>query len=134
MSYNLFRKMSRYGVVSRSDTKNDLPALHYFLKNNVARRVVQKRRVFYELTEKALPLLEKRRQVLLHEASLLKQLIPHGKVYRALLEDLRFLDEKNPQAEYFRLLGDWHLLRPVVSSQLALAQLRYYQALGFSSR
>jgi hypothetical protein len=59
-------------------------------------------------------------------------LTPHAKLYRALLEDLRFLDEKNPKAEEFRLLGDWHLMRPVVSSQLKLAQMRFYWEQGLA--
>lgn len=133
MSYSLFNKMSRWGVLSRAEAKNDLLALRSLLKNNVIRRVVRKGRIFYELTEKAIPLLEERRHVLLHEAALLKHLVPHGKFYRALLEDLRFLDEKHPRAGHFRLLGDWHLLRPVVSSQLTLAQMRYYREQGLSS-
>lgn len=127
MSYSLFNKMSHFGVLPRSAVRNDLGDLRYLLKNGVVRKVVRKGRVFYELTEKALPLLDDYRQVLLHKAALLNRLTPHAKLYRALLEDLRFLDEKNPKAEEFRLLGDWHLMRPVVSSQLKLSQMRFYR-------
>lgn len=119
--------MSHFGVLPRSAVRNDLGDLRYLLKNGVVRKVVRKGRVFYELTEKALPLLDDYRQVLLHKAALLNRLTPHAKLYRALLEDLRFLDEKNPKAEEFRLLGDWHLMRPVVSSQLKLSQMRFYR-------
>lgn len=127
MSYSLFNKMSHFGVLPRSAVRNDLGGLRYLLKSGVVRKVVRKGRVFYELTEKALPLLDDYRQVLLHKAALLNRLTPHAKLYRALLEDLRFLDEKNPKAEEFRLLGDWHLMRPVVSSQLKLSQMRFYR-------
>lgn len=132
MSYSLFNKMSHFGVLSRSAVKNDRGGLRYLLKNGVTRKVVRKGRVFYELTEKALPLLDDYRQVLLHKAALLNRLTPQAKLYRALLEDLRFLDEKNPKAEEFRLLGDWHLIRPVVSSQLKLAQMRFYREQGLA--
>ncbi len=132
MMYNLFNKMSHFGALPRSAVRNDRADLRYLLKNGLARKVVRKGRVFYELTEKALPLLDNYRQVLLHKAALLNRLTPHAKLYRALLEDLRFLDEKNPKAEEFRLLGDWHLVRPVVSSQLKLAQMRFYREQGLA--
>lgn len=132
MICNLFYKMSHLGALPRSAVRNDQANLRYLLKNGLARQVVLKGRVFYELTEKALPLLEEYRQVLLHKASLLNRLTPHAKIYRALVNDLRFLDEKNPRAEEFRLLGDWHLTRPVVPSQLKLAQMRYYRQQGLS--
>lgn len=132
MSYNLLYKMSHFGALSRSDVKNDRSDLRYFLKNGLVRRVVRKGWVFYELTEKSLPLLDECRQVFLHKAALLNRLTPHSKLYRALLGDLRFLDENNPKAEEFRLLGDWHLMRPVVSSQLKLSQMRYYREQAIS--
>jgi hypothetical protein len=132
MKLYLFNKMSHFGALPRSAVKNDRACLRYLLKNGVARRVVRKGRVFYELTEKALPLLDDYRQVLLHKAALLHRLTPHAKLYRALLEDLRFLDEKNPKAEEFRLLGDWHLVRPIVSSQLKLSQMRFYREQGLA--
>lgn len=132
MLLHLFNKMSHFGALPRSAVKNDRAGLRYLLKNGVARKVVRKGRVFYELTEKALPLLDDYRQVLLHKAALLNRLTPHAKLYRALFEDLRFLDEKNPKAEEFRLLGDWHLMRPVVSSQLKLAQMRFYREQGLA--
>lgn len=132
MSYNLLQKFSHFGVLPRHATKNDEEELAYFLKNGLVRRVPKKGRVFYELTEKSLPLLEEYRQVLRHKAALLYQLTPHARFFRALLEDLRFLDEKNPRAEEFRLLGDWHLMRPVATSQLKLSQMRYYREQGLA--
>jgi hypothetical protein len=132
MSFNLLEKMSHFGASPRSAVRNQRSDLRYLLKNGLARKAVRKGRVFYELTEKALPLLEDYREMLLHKAALLNRLTPHAKLYRALLEDLRFLDEKNPRAEEFRLLGDWHLLRPVVPSQLKLAQMRYYREQGLA--
>ncbi len=132
MYYNLLNKMSRFGVLPREAVKNEMSDLRYLLKNGFARRALKKGRVFYELTEKSLPLLDDCRNVLLHKASLLGRLIPHSRLYRALLEDLRFLDEKNPQTEEYRFLGDWHLRRAVVASQLSLAQMRYYRENDFS--
>src|SRR5262245_46387656 len=130
MYYHLIEKMSQFGVLPRNAVKNDRSGLQYLLKNRFARRVSRKGRIFYELTAKALPLLDEYRQVLLHKASLGSLLSPHAKFYHALLEDLRFLDEKNPRAPKFRLLGDWHLKRPVASSQLKLSQMRYYREQG----
>lgn len=131
MKYNLFYKLSHFGALSRDVVKNDVSDLRYLLKNDFVQRVSKKGRVFYELTEKSLPLLEEYRQVLLHEAAFQNKLTPHAKFYRALLGDVRFLDEKNPRAEKFQLLGDWHLTRPVVPSQLKLSQMRYYREQGF---
>lgn len=130
MSYSLLKKLSRFGVLPRGATKNDEEDLHYLLKNDFIRKVPKRGRVFYELTEKSLPLLEEYRQVLQHKVSLLHRLTPHAKLYRALLGDLRFLNDRNPRVEEFRLLGDWHLTRPVMASQLKLAQMRFYREQG----
>lgn len=132
MKQNLFEKFGRFGVLPRDSVRNDLSELRYLLKNNFARKAHKKGRVFYELTQKSLPLLEECRQVLLHKATLQSQLTPHSRFYRALLGNLRFLNEKNPCAREFQLLGDWHLMRPVVSSQLKLSQMRYYREQGLS--
>ncbi len=130
--YNLLEKFSHFGVLPRAAVKNQEDDLRPLLWCHFVRKVPKKGRVFYELTEKSLPLLEEYRQVLQHKASLLRKLTPHAKFYRALLEDLRFLDETNPRAEEFRFLGDWHLTRPVMASQLKLSQMRYYREHGLS--
>ena len=128
---NLLYKFSRFGVLPREAVKNDVLNLRYLLKNGLVRKVLKKGRVFYELTEKSLPLLEDCRNVLLHEASLMSRLTPNSRFFQSLVKDLRFLDEKHPRAEDYRLLGDWHLQRPVVAGQLALSKMRYYRQRGF---
>lgn len=129
---NLLEKLSRYGVLQRGAVKNDLPSLRRFLRQKLVRKVPKRGRVFYEVTEKALPLLEVYRRLLLHKAELGHLLTPHAKLYRALLNDLRFLDENHPLARQFQLLGDWQLKRPVVAGQIVLARERFYRAQGLS--
>ena len=131
MNKSLLEKLFNFGVLPRSAVKNDRERLKDLLHRKFVRRVSRKGRVFYELTEKSLPLLEEHRQVLFHQTRLQFKLTPHAKLYRALLGELRFLDEKNPGAARYRLLGDWHLTRPVAPSQLELAKLRYYESQGF---
>lgn len=126
----LLEKFFHLGVLSRDEVRNDLFPLRDLLHKKFIRRVSKKGRVFYELTEKAMSLVEEHRQVLLHKAKLLAQVQPHAKLYRALLGELRLLNEKNLGADDYRLLGDWQLTRPTVPSQLALAKLRYYQEQG----
>ncbi|HEX5034228.1 MAG TPA: hypothetical protein VFW62_07095 [bacterium] len=130
MSDKFFKKLSHFGVLSREETKNDPVVLQSLLRKYLVQKVFKKGRVFYALTDKALPLLEELRQVLLHQAALRGQLSPRDSFYKALLGDLRFLNEKHFQAEAFRFLGDWHLTRPAVSSQLKLSQMRYYAEHG----
>ena len=130
MSYNSLEKFSNFGVLPREAVRNDASALRFLLRNDFVHKVYQKGRVYYELTAKALPLLEDYRQILLHQASLHYRLTPQSQFYRALLGDLRFLNEQHPLAEAYRLLGDWHLTRPVVASQLKLSQMRYYRNQG----
>ncbi len=84
-------------------------------------------RLFYELTDKALPLLERQRIKLLEDARMQSLIDERSTFFRALLEDVRFLDEKSPEAEDYIFLGDWQLTRPVVLSQLELAKLRFYR-------
>lgn len=131
--YKLFSKLARAGVLHREELKNDLYVLRSLVDQAFVKKAYKKGKVFYELTEKALPLLERHRKVLLEQAKTLAELSPRSKVYRALLEDLRFLDEKNPRSQDFLFLGDWQLQRPVVPSQLKLAQYRYYQKQGLAA-
>ncbi len=126
MKKQLLGKLSRFGVLPRSDVRNDLAALRGLMRQKLVRKVCQKGRVFYEVTENALPLLECYRKLLFHKAELLKQMTPNAKFYRALLENLRFLDERHPLAAAFQFLGDWELKRPVVPGQLKLSQNRFY--------
>ena len=127
----LLDKMFQFGVLSRDSVRNNSLELTDLLRKKFVRKVFKKGRVFYELSEKALSLVEEHRHILLHRSKLLLQLQPHAKFYRALLGELRFLDEKHPQAGDYQLLGDWQLTRPAVPSQLELSKLRYYQSQGF---
>lgn len=126
----LFEKMAKEGVVHREVTKNDLPSLHFLLKQGFATRLYKKGKVFYGLTEKSLHLLENHRQVLLSQALLLHQMHSKSQFYWALLEDLRFFDDKKSEAQDFKFLGDWQLHRPPDKYQLALAQERFFEGMS----
>ncbi|HCU25120.1 MAG TPA: hypothetical protein DF383_08885, partial [Deltaproteobacteria bacterium] len=78
MSYNLFSKLSRFGVLTRTDVKNGASELQALLRRCFVTKVSKKGRVFYALTDKALPLLEDYRQLLLSKASLQYQLTPNN--------------------------------------------------------
>ena len=130
MSYlesRLLTKFARLGVLHREAVKNDLSALRRLVRAGFVQKVYKSGRVFYELTERALPLLESQRKKLLEEVAMRAHLDSRNKVYDALSKDVRFLDEKRPEAKAFLFLGDWQLHRPVVPSQLELAKLRFYQ-------
>ena len=120
----LFARFSRYGVLRREEVKNDLAALHSLVRAGLVQRAMKSGRVFYELTEQSLPLLEQQRRILLEELRLRSLLDPR---LVPLTDDVRFLDEQSPEADVFRLLGDWQLKRSVVASQLELAKLRFFR-------
>ncbi|OGQ07299.1 MAG: hypothetical protein A3G32_04820 [Deltaproteobacteria bacterium RIFCSPLOWO2_12_FULL_40_28] len=123
----LLEKLFQFGVLPRNAVKNYPSGLKDLLHKKLVQKASKKGRVFYELTKKALPLAEEYRLMLFHKTKLQVQLTPHAKFYRALLGELRFLNDKHPLALKYQLLGDWQLTRPVVPSQLKLAKLRYYQ-------
>ncbi|EKD42556.1 MAG: hypothetical protein ACD_73C00107G0001 [uncultured bacterium] len=127
---SLLAKFSKYGVLHRDVVRQDQTSLKRFLNLGFSQKIYQRGQVFYELTQKALPLLENYRKILLEEASLMALLCPWSKVYTALLDDVRFLDSENPKAQDFLFLGDWQLKRPVVASQLELSKYRYYEKRG----
>lgn len=126
----ILEKLLHFGVVSRDQVRNDHTLLRRFLRFGFVKKVSKRGRVFYELTNKALPLMDDYRQILLQNARIRQRLAPQSKFYQALLEDIRFLDEYHPEAEDFRLLGDWQLKRPIVESQIELAKQRYYYSQG----
>ena len=123
---NILKRFARFGVVHREAVKNDHAALKHLINQGFARKAYRSGRVFYELTEKALPLLECQRRKLLEDARMHAIIDERSAVHRALLDDVRFLNEKNPEARRFLFLGDWQLKEPVVYSQLQLSQLRFY--------
>ncbi|MFA4972244.1 MAG: hypothetical protein WC683_06495 [bacterium] len=124
---SIIRRFARHGVLHREAVKNDLAALNQLIHQGFVRKAYKSGRLFYELTEKALPLLERQRIKLLEDARMHSLIDGQSAFFRALLEDVRFLDEASPEAEDFIFLGDWQLNRPVVSSQLELAKLRFYR-------
>ncbi|MDP2600213.1 MAG: hypothetical protein Q8P84_05705 [Deltaproteobacteria bacterium] len=127
----LFSKFASFGVVARGEVKNDLPLVRGLIKERLLKKVYKKGCVFYELTEKALPLLEEYRHKLLAEARLQYHLYPRRRqFYGPLLEDVRFLDDAAPDAEDFRFLGDWRLQEPPLPAQLELSQWRFYHERG----
>ena len=123
---NILKRFARFGVVHREAVKNDQAALKHLISQGFARKAYRSGRVFYELTEKALPLLECQRRKLLEDARMHAIIDERSAIHRALLDDVRFLNEKNPEARRFLFLGDWQLKKPVVYSQLQLSQLRFY--------
>jgi len=123
---NILKRFARFGVVHREAVKNDHAALKHLINQGFARKAYRSGRVFYELTEKALPLLECQRRKLLEDARMHALIDERSAVHRALLDDVRFLNEKNSEAQKYIFLGDWQLKKPVVKSQLLLSQLRFY--------
>ncbi len=131
MKSNVFAKLTTSGVVARERVKNDLQPVGSLVRQQLLKKIYKKKRVFYELTEKSLPLLNHFRLQLLEEARLRFFLYPRRQeFYRALLEDVRFFDSSKEEAEEFCFLGDWRLNMPPTKSQLQLAQLRFYQDQG----
>jgi hypothetical protein len=128
LSYqSIVKRFSRHGVLHREAVKNDRVALGRLVRKGFVRKAYRSGRLFYELTEKALPLLEGQRMKLLEDARMHALIEGQSAFFRALLEDVRFLDEASPEAEAFVFLGDWQLNRPVVPAQLELARLRFYR-------
>lgn len=123
---SLLAKFARHGVLHREAVKNEMAALKRLLRGGFVSKIYKQGRVFYELTEKTLPLLDHHRKKLLAEVEIRATLPKAPAFYSALLEDVRFVDEKSPEAKEFLLLGDWQLARPLVPAQLALAKHRFY--------
>ncbi len=133
MISKILSKSSEFGVVPRSMVKNELVALNRLIRQGLVRKVWKKGYVFYELTSASLPVLDILRCQKLQEAQLRALLYPQRQAfYRALLQDIRFLDITNSEANYFRFLGDWRLHSTPTHSQLALSQLRFYQQRGLA--
>ncbi len=124
---NIMRRFACYGVLHREAVKNDRTALGQLIRRGFAQKAYRSGRLFYELTEKALPLLECQRIKLLEDAQMHLLIEDGSAFFRALFDDVRFLDETSPEAQDFIFLGDWQLRRPVVPSQLLLSQLRFYR-------
>lgn len=122
---NLLNIIARFGILHRDQVRNDIAAARFFLRRGFLKKAHVHGKVFYQLTPKALPLLEDHRLSLLFTARAGARLFPRARLYRALLGDLRFLPEDHPEAQRFLLLGDWQLTRPVTATRLELAQWRY---------
>lgn len=128
--YKLFRQLARQGVLHRNEVQGYEAALACLQRAGLVVRVPKRRRVYYELTPRALEQVEKYRQQLVKELETRAALFPRSKVYQALLEDIRFLNKTKPEAQEFILLGDWQLTLPVRKNQLRLAQYRFYEKRG----
>jgi hypothetical protein len=124
---NIIKRFSRDGALHREAVKNNVETIKKLLIHGFIKKVYLYKKVFYELTEKSLPLLELQRKVLLEEIKIAATLYKSPSIFHALLEDVRFLDENHEIAQQCKFLGDWQIKRPVVPSQLTLAKLRYYQ-------
>jgi len=126
--YNLstFSQFARLAVLTRDETRNYMVEVKTLLHQGYARKLHVRGRVFYALTNKALPLLEDYRQSLLFSAKVEARLHKRSYFYKALLTDLRFLDEKCKEARNYLFLGDWQLQRPVTELQLNLAKQRFW--------
>ena len=95
----LFTRFARYGVLHREQVKNDILALDRLINLGFVCKVYNSGRVFYELTEAAIPPLEQYRKKLLEEARLCLALNRNSQVFDSILGDLRFLDDSNPDAD-----------------------------------
>lgn len=124
---NIIRRLARNGVLHRDEAKNDIEAIERLVYHGLLRKVHRGKKVFYELTELSVPVLELWRKVLLEEVRVLAFLHKPPSIFHVLLDDVRFLDEGHVVAGQFKFLGDWQLQRPVVSAQLELSKMRYYQ-------
>ena len=128
MVTGLMHKFAHFGVLSRGAVKNNLVEVRSLVRHRLLKKTYKKGRVFYELTERSLPVLDSVRVQLLEEAKLRRQLYPRRKsMYQALLEDVRFLDTSKKESQDFLFLGDWRLGYEPVVPQLKLSQLRFYQ-------
>lgn len=124
---NTIRRLARNGVLHRDEAKNDVKVIERLAYHGLLRKVHRGRKVFYELTELSVPVLELWRKALLEEVRVLAFLHKSPSIFHVLLDDVRFLDEDHVVAEQFKFLGDWQLQRPVVPAQLELSKMRYYR-------
>ena len=122
-----FEKLVKNGVANPTDLRNFFAELLSLQRQGL---VVKKRKgakVYYELSDSALPLLNTYREMLLNEAKVEAYLRPKNQQLKALLEDLRFLNPRTETAEKYKFLGDWQLKYPVLPNHLKLAHLKYYE-------
>ena len=129
---NLFRRFAVYGVLHRDEVRGNEAAVDKLTRLKFVQKVLKRGRVYYELTPKAVQPLELHRKSLLGKVEFRSSLHPKSKVYKALLEDVRFLNTKKVAAQEFQFLGDWQLTLPVRRHQLGLARLRYYEERGLA--
>lgn len=115
------------GVVDAATWRSGTTELRDLLRHGWLVRRRKGRRVFYEWSSAAIPLLDQYRLTYLHQAQAERFLHPRSRQLKALLEDLRFLDTRSDVAKRFRFLGDWQLHEPVTARHLELAKLRFYE-------
>lgn len=124
---NLIARFAREGVSHREEVKNDKTAVRKLVRMGLIKKVHRNRKVFYELTEKAMPILEAQRKALFEEAKIMAALCKPPSFFHALVDNVRFLDEKHSAATRFKFLGDWQFTRPVTPAQIKLAKMRFYK-------
>ena len=129
----LLARFAQHGVLHREAIKNNGAAILKLQRLGMLKRVRKQKQVFYELTDRALPLLETQRRLLLEQAKLYATLEKRSFFYRALLDDIRFLNVHHPEAKNFLFLGNWDLHRSSAKFQLELAKYRYYRSRGLHS-
>ena len=124
------RQFSRFGILHRDDVKNYLGEVEKLITKGFVQKTYRKGKVFYELTPRAIPILELERTSLLAEVKMFAQLTKSSSIYNRFLEDIRLLNEKDKKAADFIFLNDWQLKDPVVPAQLELSKFRYLKSRG----
>lgn len=129
LTNNIFSLFAKYGVLHRDSVKNYADELSALLRQGFVQKRRLKKAVYYQLTPKALPLLDHYRSALLSSAELQAKLHPRSQFYQSLLTDLRFVSEVDEKAQAYLFLGDWQLRRTPTPLQLELVQTRYFAEL-----
>ena len=124
----ILRQFSKFGVLHRDEVKNYLGEVEKLVAKGLVQKTYRKGKVFYELTPKAIPILELERTAILAEVKMAAQITRPSSVYNRFLEDIRLLNEKDKKAADFIFLSDWQLKDPVVPSQLELSKYRYLKS------
>ena len=127
MMNRAFKILAKEGVSTPIELRNAFGDLKFLLRKGWVAKKRRGAKVYYELTEKSLPLLNLYRLLLLNQAKLETYWHSKNQQLRGLLGDLRFLNPASETAEKYQLLGDWQLRYEVLSNHLKLAHLQYYE-------
>lgn len=131
--FNIIGKLCTYGVVERKSVRNEMDIIISMIRRGYVKKIYKRGFVFYELSEKALPLIDSYRLYLKVLAKFGMHFDPRNRTtYKALLEDVRFLKTETKLSRKFLFLGDWQLTRETVFAQLLLSKHRYYIKKGLA--